>query len=127
MNKKWTRPYIYFGHDGYGSYFVRGYITVVEPATIDEQVVQNTIQNNTGSDPKEFQWHEFTNDLEQFSVEYPGTWKTMVGNRFTGGPPLTVENKVSNPNLVASKIQIKVFDSVMILHLRSGLSSRKSS
>ncbi|TLX86880.1 MAG: hypothetical protein E6L04_03195 [Thaumarchaeota archaeon] len=57
----------------------------------------------------QIKWRNFTNDLGQFSVEYPSQWQTQIGNRFTGEPPLTAESSNGN-SLVPSWIQIKVFD-----------------
>ena len=106
--------FIYDGSNGFGSYYVRGTIKVVNE-TRTEQAEQpipiETIQNQSGNyDVSQIQWNEFTNDLEQFSLEYPKLWTTDIGNRFTGNPPLTAE-KINGGSLIPSWIQIAVFDS----------------
>jgi len=103
--------FIYDGSNGFGSYYVRGYITVVNETTEEKEIPAATIQNqNANYDVSQIKWHNFTNDLEQFSVEYPSQWQTKIGNRFTGGPPLIAENINSDPSLIRSTIEIKVFD-----------------
>jgi hypothetical protein len=106
--------FIYDGSNGFGSYYVRGTITVVNETKAEqsEQAIPiETIQNQSGKyDVSQIQWNGFTNDLEQFSVEYPKLWKADIGNRFTGNPPLTAEN-TNGGSMVPSWIQISVFDS----------------
>ena len=103
--------FIYDGSNGFGSYYVRGAITVVNETTEEKKIPVETIQNQTANyDVSQIKWRNFTNDLEQFSVEYPSQWQTQIGNRFTGEPPLTAENTNGNPSLINSWIQIKVFD-----------------
>jgi len=103
--------FIYDGSNGFGSYYVRGAITVVNETTEEKPTPIETVQNQTANyDVSQIKWRNFTNDLEQFSVEYPSQWQTQIGNRFTGEPPLTVEGSNGN-SLIPSWIQIKVFDS----------------
>jgi hypothetical protein len=103
--------FIYDGSNGFGSYYVRGAIIVVEEPTEEQKIPIETIQNQTANyDVSQIKWRNFTNDLEQFSVEYPSHWQTKIGNRFTGDPPLTTESTNGNPSLITSWIQIKVFD-----------------
>jgi hypothetical protein len=101
--------FVYDGSNGFGSYYVRGTITVVNEtrAEVPAQVIQNQSGNY---DVNQIQWNEFTNDLGQFSVEYPKNWNVEIGNRFTDNPPLTAEH-VNGATLIPSWIQIKVFDS----------------
>ena len=80
--------FTYAGHAGYGSYYVRGYMTVVNTSIVENNYNINRIQ-----------WHNFTNDLAQFSVEYPSQWQVKIGNRFNDEPPLTVENTNSGSSL----------------------------
>jgi hypothetical protein len=104
--------FIYDGSNGFGSYYVRGAITVVNETTEEKKIPVETIQNNQTAnyDVSQVKWRNFTNDLEQFSIEYPGHWQTQIGNRFTGEPPLNAESSNGN-SLIPSWIQIKVFDS----------------
>jgi hypothetical protein len=103
--------FIYDGSNGFGSYYVRGAITVVNETTEEKKFPLEPIQNQTANyDVNQIKWRNFTNDLEQFSVEYPSHWQTQIGNRFTGEPPLTAESSNGN-SLIPSWIQIKVFDS----------------
>ena len=103
--------FIYDGSNGFGSYYVRGTITVVNETKAEQEIPIETIQNQSGKyDVSQMQWSEFTNDLGQFSVEYPKLWKVEIGNRFTGSPPLTAENS-NGGSLIPSWIQINVFDS----------------
>jgi hypothetical protein len=102
--------FIYDGSNGFGSYYVRGAITVVNETTEDKKIPIETVQNHSSNyDVSQMKWRNFTNDLEQFSVEYPSQWKTEIGNRFTGEPPLTAESSNGN-SLIPSWIQIKVFE-----------------
>jgi plastocyanin len=103
--------FTYDGSNGFGSYYVRGIITVVNETKVETEIPIETIQNQTANyDVSQIQWADFTNDLAQFSVEYPKHWKTEIGNRFTGNPPLTAE-KDNGGSMFPSWIQIKVFDS----------------
>jgi hypothetical protein len=103
--------FIYDGSNGFGSYYVRGTITVVNETKVEEDIPIETIQNHSDKyDVSQIQWNEFTNDLGQFSVEYPKLWKTEIGNRFTGSPPLTAENS-NGGSLIPSWVQITVIDS----------------
>jgi hypothetical protein len=103
--------FIYDGSNGFGSYYVRGAITVVNKTTEEKKIPVETTQNQTANfDVSQIKWRNFTNDLEQFSVEYPSNWQTKIGNRFTGEPPLTAESSNGN-SLIPSWIQVKVFDS----------------
>ena len=103
--------FIYDGSNGFGSYYVRGAITVVNETTEEKKIPVETIQNQTANyDVSQIKWRNFTNDSEQFSVEYPSQWQTQIGNRFTGEPLLTAESSNGN-SLSPSWIQIKVFDS----------------
>jgi PsbP-like protein len=103
--------FIYDGSNGFGSYYVRGTITVVNETKAEQEIPIETTQNQSGKyDVSQIQWNEFTNDLGQFSVEYPKLWKTEIGNRFTGNPPLTAENS-NGESLIPSWVQITVFDS----------------
>jgi len=103
--------FIYDGNSGFGSYYVRGYITVVNETTDEKNIPISTIQNQTTNyDVSQIKWHNFTNDLQQFSVEYPSHWQTKIGNRFTGGPSLIAEGMNSNPSQIKSAIEIKVFN-----------------
>lgn len=102
--------FIYDGSNGFGSYYVRGAITVVDETAEEKKIPIDTVQNQSGNyDVSQIKWRNFTNDLEQFSVEYPSQWQTQIGNRFTGQAPLTVESSNGN-SLVPSWIQIKVID-----------------
>ena len=102
--------FIYDGSNGFGSYYVRGAITVVDETAEENKIPIDTVQNQSGNyDVSQIKWRNFTNDLEQFSVEYPSQWQTQIGNRFTGQAPLTLESSNGN-SLVPSWIQIKVID-----------------
>jgi hypothetical protein len=103
--------FIYEGSNGFGSYYVSGATTVVNETAEDKKIPIEIIQNQSANyDVSQIKWRNFTNDLEQFSVEYPSQWQTEIGNRFTGEPPLTAESSNGN-SLVPSWIQIKVSDS----------------
>jgi plastocyanin len=103
--------FIYDGSNGFGSYYVRGTITVVNDSAEQKKIpIETTLNQSNNYDVSQIKWRNFKNDLEQFSVEYPSQWQTKIGNRFTGGPPLIVENINSDPSLIRSTIEIKVFD-----------------
>src|SRR5688500_11055141 len=61
--------FTYDGSNGFGSYYVRGTITVVNETQVPQEIPIETIQNQSGKyDVSQIQWNEFTNDLGQFSV-----------------------------------------------------------
>jgi len=103
--------FVYVGSNGFGSYNVRGTITVVNETKAKQEIPVEAIQNRSGLlDVNKIQWNEFTNHLGQFSVEFPEHWRTQFGNGFTGNPSLTAENS-NGGSLIATWIQIKVLDS----------------
>ena len=102
--------FIYDGSNGFGSYYVRGSITVVNQTVEEKKLPVATIQNQTAIyDVNQIKWRNFTNDLGQFSVEYPSQWQIQIGNRFTGEPPLTAQSS-NGISSAPSWIQINVFD-----------------